>query len=579
MGVKGLPTIGRRKAAHVFRRLTVGPFLLVPGLVLVALLLGYPLLDIVLRSLSPTGGESLLHPQFSAQNYIDLFQDPVALIILRNTFVVALVASLVSVCIAFPVAMFMSQVPSRLARTALVLVLFPLWTSVVVRMYSLQLILGQAKVLYTQTAVIIGMSSYLVPFLIMILYSGMSRVDANLLTAARTLGARPSRVIFLIFLPLTRSAVFAGFLLMFVIGLGFFLTPALLGGPSDLTVAMYIEQQVQIDDWGLASAMGVCLLAVTIIAYVIFDRLFGAERIVTKSDGNAAVNSETSKGQWTSRGVRGVLGTWTAVVLGGLTLPLIYVVVVSFSSKSYLTFPPSAFSTKWYHALFSDPSWKSSIWLSVRVALLTTVLATVLGLLTATAMSRSSRIDNRLLRAVFLLPAIIPVVLLAAGIYDLVLRTNTSGQLMAFALPHTLLALPFTTIIIKGSMRQVGSSYETAARTLGASPFAAFRKITLPLIAPSLVAAAAIAFVTSWDEVVIAMLVRFLQPTLPVMLFTTVQQSFTPVVAAVSSLILAAFALLAGVFVAGRWAWRRFVTRADALPTSLSNQSVQGALR
>jgi putative spermidine/putrescine transport system permease protein len=569
--------VGRRRMTSRFRRPTAGSLLILPGVVLVVVLLGYPLLDIVLRSLSPTGEASFLHPEFTGKNYAGLFQDSAARLILRNTFTVALVASVASVVIAFPVAMFMSQVRSRLARVALVLVLFPLWTSVVVRMYSLQLILGQAHILYTQKAVIIGMTSYLVPFLVMILYSGMSRVDTNLLTAARTLGARPFRVIVSIFLPLTWSAVFAGFLLMFVVGLGFFLTPALLGGPGDLTVAMYIQQQVQIDDWGLASAMGVCLLVVTVIAYVVFDRLFGVDRLVANTDGAVAVNSSTSKGQWTSRGVRSLLGSWTVVVLGVLTIPLLYVVLVSFSSKSYLSFPPSALSTKWYYALFADPGWGSAIWFSTKVALLTTLLATALGLITATAMSRSAGMDNGVLRSVFLLPAIIPVVLLAAGIYDIVLRTNSAGRIVAFALPHTLLALPFTTIILKGAMRQVGSSHETAARTLGASPLLAFRKITLPLIFPAIVAAAAIAFVTSWDEVVIAMLVRFLQPTLPVLLFTTVQQSFTPVVAAVSTLILAGFAFLAGVIVGTRWLWGRLVRPAtdlgDSLPVNASSEA------
>lgn len=547
-----------RRAARPARRPPFWQWVVVlPAFVLLVALLVYPLVNIALRSFNPNGDASLSGHSFTWINYLGLFRDPAARIILRNTFVVAGVAAVASVVIAYPVAMFITQLRPRPRRIALWLVLLPLWTSVVVRMYSLQLILGQVKILYTERAAIIGMISYLVPYLVLILYSGMSRIDPTLMVASRALGAGPLRTLRLIFLPLASQATWAGLMLMFVIGLGFFLTPALLGGSGDMTVAMYILQQVRINDWGAASAMGMCLLVIAVIVYLAVDRIFGIERLTTVGTGDASLGTASGGHSWMPRWLRFALGGWSGLVFAALTLPLVYVVVVSFSAKSYLSFPPPGLSTKWYAALFSDPSWRDSLVLSLRVGLATTVLATVLGLLTAMAMTRSRAINSGPVRAVLILPVIVPVTLLAAGIYDLVLRTGQSGTLLGFALPHTLLALPFTTMILKGSLSQVGRSFELAARTLGARPLRAFRSVTLPLIVPGLAAAAAIAFVTSWDEVVIAMLVQYILPTLPVKLFTVVQASLTPVVASISSLILGGLCLIIAGTEFGGWVRRR----------------------
>lgn len=556
-----------RRAAKTARRPPVWQWAAVlPAFVLLALLLVYPLVSIALRSFNPSGNATLSGHGLTWMNYLGLFRDPAARIILRNTFVVAGVAAVASVVIAYPVAMFITQLRPRPRRIALWLVLLPLWTSVVVRMYSLQLILGQVNTLYTERAAIIGMISYLVPYLVLILYSGMSRIDPTLMVASRALGAGPLRTLRLIFLPLASQATWAGLMLMFVIGLGFFLTPALLGGSGDMTVAMYILQQVRINDWGAASAMGMCLLVIAVIVYLAVDRIFGIERLTTLGTGDASLGTGSDGHSWMPRWLRCALGGWSGLVFAALTLPLVYVVVVSFSSKSYLSFPPPALSTKWYAALFSDPSWRDSLVLSLRVGLATTVMATVLGLLTALAMTRSRAINSGPVRAVLILPVIVPVTLLAAGIYDLVLRTGQSGTLLGFALPHTLLALPFTTMILKGSLSQVGRSFELAARTLGARPLRAFRSVTLPLIVPGLAAAAAIAFVTSWDEVVIAMLVQYILPTLPVKLFTVVQASLTPVVASISSLILGGLCLIVAGTEFGGWVRRRGGLRRRLVP-------------
>jgi putative spermidine/putrescine transport system permease protein len=526
-----------------------------PALVLVLVFLVYPLVGVVLRSFDPAGALSYTSPVFDTVNYRYIAEDPASRIILRNTFVVAAVAAAISVVVAYPVAAFLARLPARWARWALLLALFPFWTAVLVRIYALQLILGEIDLLFTQTATIIGMVAYLLPYLIIVFYGGMVGIDANLVSAARTLGAGPIRAFRHVFLPLSRPAVYAGTLLVFVIGLGFFLTPALLGAPSGITVAMFIQQQVDIAAWGVAAAMGVGLLAAALIVYYVFDRAFGVDQLA--SGGVDSAGKGTATGGARSGLLTLLLGAWSALVFAFLILPLGYVVLISFSPEPFLSFPPEGFSTQWYDEIFGDPQWGEAAWLSLRVALLTTVLATVLGLLAAIGLVRGSLPGQRLMKAIFMLPLIVPVILIAAAIYDLETKLELAGTVRGYAIGHTVLALPFTVLICTGALQQTGTQLEEAARSLGAGRLTAFRRATLPLIMPSVAAAAAIAFVTSWDEVVIALFLKGLDATLPVTIYNFVSADLRPTVAALSTLILAGIVVIGTTLLAGSSIARR----------------------
>jgi putative spermidine/putrescine transport system permease protein len=535
--LRSRPLVGR--AGRFLRPL----WLLAPALVLILVFLVYPLVGVVFRSLNPQGLLSYSHPAFNLVNYKGLWTDPASRVILRNTFVIAVIAAAAAVAVAYPTAVFLTRLPPRWARVLLLFALFPFWTSIVVRVYALQVIMQKIGLLYTNTATVIGMVAYLLPYLIIIFYGGMIGIDDDLLRAARTLGARPARAFWHVFVPLSRPAVLSGALLVFIIGLGFFITPALLGAPSGTTVAMYIQQQVNFGLWGTASAMGTALLVVALIAYYFFDRIFGIDKI---AGGGAQIRREDHRAPEGSLAVRIGLGSWSMVAFAFLLLPLLAVVLISFSNQSYLTLPPQGFSLRWYRALFSDPSWASSAWLSLRVALLTTVFATVSGLLASVVLARNSFRGKGLLRALFLLPLIVPVVLIAAAVFDLESRLHIVGSVLGYALGHTVLAIPFVVIICSSALAQLGTSLEEASRSLGAGWLTTFRKITLPLILPSILTAAAIAFVASWDEPVMSLFLQGLTPTLPVHIFTFVKQSVEPTVAALSTLILAGLLLIAG---------------------------------
>ncbi|MDX3926123.1 MAG: ABC transporter permease [Shinella sp.] len=251
-----------------------GPFaLLVPALLLLAAVVGYPLLAIVLRSLS--------EPQWGLQNYVWFFGTPVNLIVLQRTFMISAWVTLVCVVCAYPYAYAMTVVGPRLRLALVLCVLVPFWVSGVVRTLSWVILLqdsgvinsllvgaglDKVRLIRTTTGVVIGMAQVLLPFMILPLYSVMKAIDLRLMQAARSLGARPVRAFLTVYLPLSLPGVYAGATIVFILALGFYITPALLGGPRSTMLSTLVQNQVlSLLQWGRGGAMGVVLLVATFV--------------------------------------------------------------------------------------------------------------------------------------------------------------------------------------------------------------------------------------------------------------------------------------------------------------------------
>jgi ABC-type spermidine/putrescine transport system permease subunit I len=175
-------------------------------------------------------------------------------------------------------------------------VLVPFWTSILVRTYAWMVLLGRQgiinellqslgiidqplRLLNTRFAVYVSMVHILLPFMILPLYSVMRGIDRSVLRAAEGLGARPSAVFRQVMLPLSLPGVAAGCLLVFILSLGFYITPALVGGPKDLMISVLIAQQVDLFNWAFASALAAVLLVGALLIFVIFNRILGVEKI------------------------------------------------------------------------------------------------------------------------------------------------------------------------------------------------------------------------------------------------------------------------------------------------------------
>ncbi len=244
-------------------------------------------------------------------------------------------------------------------------------------------------------------------------------------------------------------------------------------------------------------------------------------------------------------GLRWFLGGVGLVVALFLLLPILFIVVLSFGSSQWLIAPPPAWTLRWYREMFADPRWLSAILTSAQIAVLVMFASVSLGLLASFGLVRGKFPGREALRAFFLTPMILPVVVLAVALYAIFLRIGLSGTLIGFVIAHTVIALPFAIIPISNALEAFDKSIEDAAVLCGASPWEAKLRVTLPGIKLGLFAAALFSFLVSWDEVVLAIFMASPQlQTLPVLIWGTVRQDLTPVIAAASTLLVAITVLL-----------------------------------
>jgi putative spermidine/putrescine transport system permease protein len=257
--------------------------------------------------------------------------------------------------------------------------------------------------------------------------------------------------------------------------------------------------------------------------------------------------------QWLWRG--------TAFLVAAIVLaPIVIVVPMSFTASSTLAFPPEGLSLRWYHELLTNPDWTLRVPVSVETAFATSFLATVLATLAALGMTRGSFRGRGLLTALFLAPLVVPIIDLAVGDYfvwalgwqvgPLGFGGGLVGTVPGLVLAHTVLAFPFPFITVSTALATVDRTLELAAAGLGANPWRTFRRITLPLISTGALIGAVFAFLTSWDEVVVASFLASPRvSTVPVQIFTELRQSYDPAAAAISTVLLAAALILVGLLV------------------------------
>ena len=220
-------------------------------------------------------------------------------------------------------------------------------------------------------------------------------------------------------------------------------------------------------------------------------------------------------------------------VLTFLLLPTAIILPISFGEQRYLQFPPTGFTLAWYREFLLEPRWQQATLLSLKVAALVTVTATMLGTLAALALVRGRPQCRALLNVLVLSPLIVPNIVVAIALFFFLARIGLTGTITGFVLAHTILALPFVILTVSASLHQLDSDLELAALGLGASRFQTFHHVTLPLIMPGLISGAVFAFITSFDEPVISFFISTAgQTTLPRRMFEDIDQNITPVLAA-----------------------------------------------
>lgn len=263
--------------------------LIIPVLVYLLFFFIYPLLKMFLIS--------IFDPSFTLKNYIRLLQDPTYLKVIFTTFRLSLVVTISSLLVGYPVAYLLNCVEPKVRQVLMIFIVLPFWTSILVRVYAWMVILGRKGIInsilmglglistplnlvFNTFSVTIGMVHFLLPFMVFPLYSIMEGINKDLIKAAYNLGATPSKAFIKVFFPLSLPGVGAGSLIVFILAMGFFITPALLGGRRNIVIAMLLEKQVNVMlNWSFGSAIAFVLLFLTLIMFNISNRFLGLDRI------------------------------------------------------------------------------------------------------------------------------------------------------------------------------------------------------------------------------------------------------------------------------------------------------------
>lgn len=238
-------------------------------------------------------------------------------------------------------------------------------------------------------------------------------------------------------------------------------------------------------------------------------------------------------------------GLVVGLVLIYLMLPVLIIVPMSFSSTRFLTFPPPALSLRWYAEYFGNPNWMQGTRMSLMLGALTVLIATPLGTAAAYAISNAQNRLMRSLHMVLMLPLIVPIIIVAIGIFFVYAKLGLIQTLTGLVLANVMLGLPYVITSVVAGLQSFDKTQEMVARSLGMNRLRAFLAVTLPQIKASVFAGAVFAFISAIDETIIALFVSGGQyQTLTKRMFTALRDEIDPTIASISTLLTVASFLL-----------------------------------
>lgn len=229
-----------------------------------------------------------------------------------------------------------------------------------------------------------------------------------------------------------------------------------------------------------------------------------------------------------------------------LIVPSLVVIPMSFSDSQYLEFPPREWSLRWYENYFFSwkvengfNDWMAATWTSIKVAVLTIFVAVPIGTMAAYGLVNSSARISKILFPIFISPMMVPIILVAIGLFYFFVQFKLVGSVLGLVIGHSLVALPLVLIIVFSALKNYDMNQEKVARSLGAGRFRAFREITLPQIKFSIISASLIAFLTSFDEIIISLFVAGGDnSTITRSMFLALRDQIDPTIAAISTILI-----------------------------------------
>ncbi|GAB3056367.1 ABC transporter permease subunit [Sediminivirga luteola] len=563
-------------SAKTGKRRSLLALLLVPALVFAAVVFLVPLGNLVYGSLAGGAG---------AESFIEDATNRTFLHVLLRTAWISLTVTVVCLVLGYPVAYLAARHGGIVGIVLLGIVCLPFFTSALVRTYAWTIILADrgpinefllwlgvvdepVRLVYNDIGVVIGMSQVLLPMMIFPLYNTMRGIDRSLLSASRSLGCNGTQSWWRVYLPLSRPGVVAGCTLVFISAIGYYITPMLLQGPSSPMFAQRIDSLLgQRGMRETVATEAVVMLAITLVLMLLFRKPLGltlsassevrqqlkarsGRRFFTGMDSYLSNGVIVRAGEAIARVVEPVR-LWIAWALTAVAIllaisPFAVISVLAFSDDSYLTFPPSGYSTRWIEAYFTDSRWLAATELSIRVSIFAAIVGTAIGALAAFAIARGGAGRYSPYAYVFLIaPLIVPQTVVAVALLFGFIPVGLNGTETAIFLAYILLCLPYAVIVMNTAFQGLNRAYEDAAASLGSSPVKVTYTVVLPLVAPALVASVMFGFVMGFSDLVFAQFVGGARAeTLERLMFRTIREIVSPQVASVGFLFFTAIVVL-----------------------------------
>ena len=486
---------------------------------------------------------------FSLNNYMDVLESSTYTTLIIRTVGIAAAVAVFATLVAFPMAFIVSQKLRRTRLAAVILVVVPLWVSLLVRVFAWKIVLGENGVLnrglldlglisqpvgfllYTRFSVFLTLTCVTVPYVFISAYTSLERVPHSVLEAAGDLGASSLRRFTTITWPLARPGVAIGFTLAFVLAVGDYLSPSLVGGLNGTMVGSAIVSQFGVaNNWPMGGALAVVLLAGVVLVTAVVARA-GRTRGTLEGDIGAGIPEDAVAPNALIHRVTSVVSYgYLTVAFLFLYLPLFLIALFSLNTSTVQALPIKGLSFHWYQQLSNSPelitAFKRSLLVGAGAVAMSVFFGTVFALIFAYRKPRGAAI----LQGALTLPFLLPGVILGLALAILFREVGVPFGVVAIVIGHTTFITPIVMGVLLTRLRQMDPSIVHAAMDLGASPARTFVGIVAPQLRTALIGSCLLGFTLSFDEVLVTFFLAGNQPTLPVYVYNQLRFGFTPTI-------------------------------------------------
>lgn len=517
---------------------------------------------------------------FTIQHYVRIIDGNAVGYIITTLYIAAITAILCTV-LAFPVAYGLSRLYSPTKRRNYLLVIIAtMWLTVIIRAYAVQLLFSREGIINRffvgsgltsdpivsttgLVTVIVGMVYGFLPFALLTMYASIHEVEQSLEDASLNLGANYLQTIWHVIIHQAYRGIILAFGLVFILASGSYVVPQLLGNPNQWTIPVLITQQIS-EQLNVPYAAALSIVFILIVDGLFITGYWLYKRLNSSASGVAEDKSVLSRiddgifhwlgalpDQITGR-VPVMLRLYLWGMLIAFIIPLVVVVSVSFTSGSFMRFPPEGLSTRWFEQVVGSVSWRNAIVTSLIVGTGAAVVATSIGGSLAYALDRYELRLSTYLTALGVVPLLIPPVIVAVAYTSYFLQIGIWGTMGGIIIAHGVVFSTFAFALVRKGLMDIDRHVEEAAAILGADQQYITKTITLPLLSSSIFAAVLFAFVLSLNEYIIAFFIAgFGVNTAPMEIFASLRYNYSPVIAAVSVIYIVLTTLI--VIVIDRW--------------------------